>query len=118
MDIDRLIRKIVHFEDEIHAEGERPVSPPLRRIAVGAVIKNPRLSGASGDALDELVHVSERLGVDLTMRALERLGDPASIRSYSKAVVVGSAGDLEHGAAMIHSRLAWRSDRRSSGAGS
>lgn len=105
MSIDRLIRKIVHFEEEIHSEGGRPVSPPLRRVAVGAVIKNPRLAGAHDDSLEELVQISEQLGVELTRRALDRLGDPSSIRSYSKAVVVGSAGDLEHGAAMIHSRL-------------
>jgi len=105
MSVDSLIRKIVFFEEEIRAEGGRPVSPPLRRVAVGAVIKNPCLAGAPDDSLEELVRISEELGVELTRRALDRLGDPSGIRSYAKAVVVGSAGDLEHGAAMIHCRL-------------
>jgi hypothetical protein len=108
MDASVLIRKFVHFEEEIRTDYGRPVSPPLRRVVQGVVISNPCLTPAgTADLADlsDLVDVSAQLGVELTRRALGRLGDADGIRAYAKAVVVGSAGDKEHGAAMNHSRL-------------
>jgi len=105
MDASVLIRKLVHFEEEIRTEYGRPVSPPLRRIVQGAVIANPCLSPGGTTDLEDLVDISEQLGTQLTQRVLDRLGDSAGMRAYAKAVVVGSAGDKEHGAAMIHARL-------------
>jgi len=81
------------------------VSPALRRIVVGAVAPNP-LAGESGlTDIAALVGMSEVLGEVLTRRALERIGDPSSIRAYGKAALIGMNGDLEHGAALIHPRL-------------
>lgn len=105
MDAKTLIRKVVSFEEEVHSEFGQKINPPLRRIVAGAVIENPCLATAAPAALSDLVEVSEQIGVHLTELALSRLGDPAALRAYSKAVVVGSAGDLEHGAAMIHAQL-------------
>jgi hypothetical protein len=105
MTTDVLVRKFVRYEEEIHVEFGAAVSPALRRTAVGAVLTNPLLTdGATGD-LQTLVEISSRLGEEMTQRALPYLGGASNIRAYSKAVIVGTAGDLEHGAAMIHSRL-------------
>lgn len=105
MDANSLIRKLVRFEEEVRTEYGRQVMPHLRRIVVGAVIANPCLTPGSTADISDLVDVSEQLGAALTQGVIEDLGDPAHLRAYAKAVVVGSAGDLEHGAAMIHSRL-------------
>ncbi len=56
--------------------------------------------------LKTLIDASLELGVSLTKRALAALGcNPAQLRAYTKAALVGTGGDLEHGAAMIHPRL-------------
>ncbi|GAA1551657.1 hypothetical protein GCM10009789_01750 [Kribbella sancticallisti] len=105
MDATALIRKLVYLEEEIRTEYGREVDPPLRRVVQGAVISNPCLSPGSTAELEDLVGISAQLGTELTRRVLDRLGDAAGMRAYAKAVVVGTAGDKEHGAAMIHARL-------------
>lgn len=99
------VRKFVQFEEEVHAESGLPVSPPLTRIVLGAVAPNPLAGKPASTDLTPLVELSEALGVRLTARALERIGDPAEIRAYGKAALIGTAGDPEHGAALIHPRL-------------
>lgn len=99
------IRKIVVFEETINQLHGVEVDPPLRRCIAGAVLKNP-LAGQRGVTdLTELVDLSVKLGELLTQQALVRLGDAASLRAYGKAVIVGTDGELEHGASMIHPRL-------------
>jgi hypothetical protein len=99
------VRKYVVFEEQVLAESGLAVSPALTRVVVGAVAPNP-LAGEPAPADNTpLVALSEALGEDLTRRALERIGDAASIRAYGKAALIGTSGDLEHGAALIHPRL-------------
>jgi hypothetical protein len=70
------------------------------------VFKNPLAGKAVGADLAPLIDYSLELGVALTTTALATLGSsPAQLRSYTKAALVGTGGDLEHGAAMIHPRL-------------
>ena len=100
------IRKIVSFVEEIHREYGAPADPPLRRVAIAAVFSNPLAGKAAGADIQPLIDMSLELGVSLTKTALATLGaKPAELRSYTKAALVGTAGDLEHGAAMIHPRL-------------
>jgi amino acid synthesis protein len=99
------VRKFVQFEEQVHAESGLPVSPPLTRVVVGAVTPNPLAGKPAGTDLSPLVELSEALGEQLTTRALDRIGDPAGIRAYGKAALIGLAGDPEHGAALIHPRL-------------
>jgi hypothetical protein len=98
------IRKIVVFGEEINSEYGAPVKPALRRIAIGAVFKNPLLGQPAGADLQPLIKLSNELGETLTKRALDVLGT-SELRAYTKGVIVGTNGDLEHGAAMIHPRL-------------
>jgi hypothetical protein len=98
------IRKIVVFGEEINSEYGAPVKPALRRIAIGAVFKNPLLGQPAGADLQPLIKLSNELGETLTKRALDMLGT-SELRAYTKGVIVGTNGDLEHGAAMIHPRL-------------
>lgn len=99
------IRKLVTIVEETREEGGKPVSPPTRRAAAAAVIKNPFAGGFSQD-LSELVEVGEQLGELLGKKAVEALGvAPERIESYGKAAIVGSSGELEHAAAILHPKL-------------
>jgi hypothetical protein len=99
------IRKTVTWVEEINSEYGARANPPLRRVAIAAVFKNP-LAGKPGTDIQPLIDYSLELGVSLTKTALATLGaTSAQLRSYTKGAVVGLAGDLEHGAAMIHPRL-------------
>jgi hypothetical protein len=100
------IRKTVTLVEEIAGEYGVRANPPLRRVAIAAVFENPLAGKVAGTDLKPLIDGSLELGVSLTKTALSALGSsPAQLRSYTKAAVVGIAGDLEHGAAMIHPQL-------------
>jgi hypothetical protein len=99
------MRKLVLFDEEVLTENGAAVSPPLRRTVAGAVIQNPLAGAPVGTDLAPLVELSVELGGLLTRRALERLGDPRGLRAYGKAALVGTGGDLEHGAALLHPRI-------------
>ena len=99
------IRKIVVFEEEIAVENGTRLPVPLRRVAVGAVLKNPLARKPVGTDLAPLIDLSVKIGEMLTKRALALIGDAKQLRAYSKAALVGTDGDLEHGAAMIHARI-------------
>jgi hypothetical protein len=98
------IRKTTVVYEEIHSENGAPVRPPLRRVAVGAVFKNPLAGQPASASLQPLIDLSNELGQSMTKQALSYLDD-AKLRSYAKAALVGTAGDLEHGAALIHPRF-------------
>ena len=100
------IRKTVTLVEEINSEYGARAKEPLRRVAIAAVFRNPLAGKAAGADLQPLIDLSLELGVTLTQSALATLGaKPAQLRSYTKAALVGTGGDLEHGAAMIHPRL-------------
>jgi len=98
------LRQISVIVQDVLSEGGRELSSPCRRVAACGVLPNPYAGKASIDDFSELVDMSVEAGEVLTRRALEALGD-ISPRGYGKAVIVGSSGDLEHGAAMIHVRV-------------
>lgn len=89
------IREIHDFKQEISGQ---------IRVAACAVMINPRAGQPAQDDLEEFVAASVKAGEILAGRALSGLGDrkPAA---YGKGVLVGAAGDLEQGAAMIHCRI-------------
>ena len=98
------IRSITVIDQETHREAGRAVGPPTRKVAACGVIANPLAGPDARDDLSELVDLSVGVGTVLTERALRALGDRKP-SAYGKAVIVGTAGDREHGAAMIHVRL-------------
>ena len=88
--------------DIIHAEGYRQLAKPLRKVAAGAVIKNP-FAGRYVADLSELYETGAELGALLGETAVAQLsGDP---QSYGKAAIVGMEGELEQAAALLHPSL-------------
>jgi hypothetical protein len=98
------LRQITVISQDVLSEGGRELAAPCRRVAACGVLHNPFAGRPAIDDFSELVDISVEAGRVLTARALEALGT-LKPRGYGKAVLVGTAGDLEHGASMIHVRI-------------
>jgi hypothetical protein len=99
-----MFRHITVISQDVFSEGGRKLAVPCKRVAACGVLHNPHDSQSAIDDFTKLVDLSVEAGKVLTERALEALGS-LKPRGYGKAVVVGTAGDLEHGASMIHVRM-------------
>ena len=108
------LRKIAIFVDDVLSEGGRKLVSPTRRVAACGVIRNTFAGKPPIDDFSELVDISVDAGEVLTQRALEALGE-IEPRAYGKGAIVGAAGDLEHGAAMIHIRVGLPMRRQAGG---
>ena len=96
------IRKLLTVIEEVLEDGGRPVARPVKKVAAVAVIENP-FAGRFVEDLKELVKTGEELGDLLGRRAVTALGAP--VHSYGKAAVVGTDGEYEHAAALLHPTL-------------
>ncbi|HEY7659235.1 MAG TPA: amino acid synthesis family protein [Actinomycetota bacterium] len=94
------IRKVVTIVEDTRLEAGRAVEPPVRRVATAAVLVNP-FAGQYVEDLGELVDASVELSGMLSGIAVGALGG-APVHSYGKGGIVGTAGELEHVAAMLH----------------
>ncbi|MGE0418475.1 MAG: amino acid synthesis family protein [Acetobacteraceae bacterium] len=99
-----MFRQITVISQDVLSEGGRGLATPCRRVAACGVLSNPHAGKPPIDDFSDLVDLSVEAGTILTARALEALGEIRP-RGYGKAVIVGTAGDLEHGASMIHVRI-------------
>ncbi len=92
------LRKIaMHFE-EIYHEGGPPPAQPLVRAAILAVARNP-YAGRYVEDVMPFMEALQPLGVELARRLIDALGGhPEAIEGYGKGAIVGTAGELEHGA--------------------
>ncbi len=97
------IRKLVTVIEETLKEGGREVPRPIRKVAVAAVLENP-FAGQFEEDLTQLIDDGEQLGALLSKRAVEALGGAAA-ESYGKAGIVGTSGELEHVAALLHPKF-------------
>ncbi len=99
------IRKIVTVLEETRQEMGKTIQPPTRKAAALAVIKNPFVD-LYEENLDSLITVGEELGGLLAQKCLALLGiGPEKAQSYGKGAIVGSGGELEHAAALLHPKL-------------
>ncbi len=93
------IRKILSFVEEVRSEAGKSASPPLRKVAVAAIITNP-YAGRWVDDLGPITTASEALGREITSLASSLL-KPYSPESYGKAAIIGISGEQQHGSAML-----------------
>lgn len=96
------IRRIFLCKDLVLAEGGLPALTPVTRVAACAVIANPFAARPSDD-LAELVAFGAVLGERLAAEALALLPNPPL--AYGKAALVGTSGDIEHAAAILHPQM-------------
>jgi len=92
------IRKKLMVVEEIFHERGPASSAPLRRAACLVVIRNPYAGQYVSDIagfMDDL----KPLGLDMARALVRSLGgDSRAVEGYGKGAIVGSAGELEHGA--------------------
>lgn len=99
------LRKYVDLVETLHMENGQAVSPPIRRAAALAVISNP-FAGQYVKDLEVLTDIGDRLGEELSRRALKALGIEAeAVEGFGKAALIGLGGELEHAAAILHPKL-------------
>ncbi len=90
-------RQCVQVEDILHEFGPAP-ERPLRRGAVGAVLRNPYAGRHESDILP-LMEALNPVGVAMARALLQAMDVSAgAIEAYGKGALVGAAGELEHGA--------------------
>ena len=96
------IRKTVFIRELITSDAFGEPCTPVSRVAAAAVFRNP-LAGRFEADLSALFECGAELGQHLAAQAVEQLTGPPV--SYGKAAIVGVAGDMEHGGAVIHPKL-------------
>lgn len=97
------LRKLVTYDEETLVEGGRAAVPPLRMIAVAAVVQSPWAGrGYVEDLGPEIRRVAPVLGRLLTDRIVALAGSGAAIEAYGKAALCGTGCEMEHASALIH----------------
>jgi hypothetical protein len=103
---DVILRKQALISEEIFHEGGPPAAVPLRRLAMVSVIANP-FAGRYEPEIAHFMDALKPLGEAMARRMVETLGgDPAVVEGYGKGAIVGTGGELEHGA-LWHAPGGW-----------
>ena len=118
------IRRLQTQVEEIFHEFGPPPAEPLLRGAIAVVLTNPYAGRYEADILP-MMKALEPLGVDMAERLLAAMAVPRErIATYGKGAIVGSAGELEHGALWhvpggyaMRELLGWRGSREAYRAG-
>jgi hypothetical protein len=97
------LRKTVTFVEETLIEGGKAAARPLKLFAAAAVLRNPWAGcGFVEDLRREIHAVAPLLGELLTVKILAIAGSGDAVEGYGKAAIVGTAGEIEHASALIH----------------
>lgn len=92
------IRKISVTVEEIFHDGGPPAVHPRRRAAALAIVANP-FAGRYVEDIQAAMDDLKPLGLTMSDRLIAALGgDAKAIDGYGKGAIVGTAGELEHGA--------------------
>ncbi len=95
---DVVVRKRVICIEEIFHEGGPIAKHPLRRAAALAVIRNP-FAGSYVESIAGFMDDLKPLGLEMAGQLVAALGGDAKVvEGYGKGAIVGSAGEIEHGA--------------------
>lgn len=93
------LRRIVTQAEEL----PRETGAPIRRATVTAVIRNPWIGTTTDHDLQPAVQrIAPVLAKLITDRLLAELGSAANVEAFGKAAMVGTAGELEHAGALVH----------------
>lgn len=93
-----VVRKKLTSVEEIFHEGGPTSNKPLRRAAALAVIRNP-FAGEYVASIEGFMDDLKPLGLEMARSLVAALGgDAKAVEGYGKGAIVGSAGEIEHGA--------------------
>jgi Amino acid synthesis len=97
------IRKVVLYREAVLSENGRAPARPGERATAAAVLANPWVgTGPETDLSPEVAVIAPVLARLLTGRLIGALGGVDRIEAFGKAAVVGTAGEIEHAGALIH----------------
>lgn len=97
------VRKVVVTVEEVLLEGGASPAVPARRAAVAVVIANPwARTTPAADLGPAVACIAPELARIVTERLCAALGQAETVEAFGKAAIVGTAGELEHAAALIH----------------
>ncbi|MFZ5964982.1 amino acid synthesis family protein [Thalassococcus sp. BH17M4-6] len=92
------IRKSAILVETVHHEGGPAPEVPLRRAAIMTVIANP-FAGRYVEDIQGFMEDLKPLGAQMAQDLIDALGgDPSVVEGYGKGAIVGTAGEVEHGA--------------------
>ena len=92
------VRKVAICVEEVHHDGGPALAEPVLKGWVGVVVANPYAGRYEPDILP-MMGALKPVGLAVSRKLLAALGgDPSSIEAYGKGSLVGSAGEIEHGA--------------------
>jgi len=91
------IRKQSLTVETVYHEGGPLAERPLRMAAASAVIRNPFAGRYEPDLMPFMAELRE-LGRSLSETLIRALGGASQVEAYGKAAIVGTNGEMEHGA--------------------
>jgi hypothetical protein len=95
---DVILRKTLVTIEEIFHEGGPIAAKPLKRAAVAAVVANP-FAGRYVEEITGFMDDLKPLGLSMAKMLVAALGgDVKAIEGYGKGAIVGTSGEVEHGA--------------------
>lgn len=93
-----IVRKTVITIEDIFHEGGPIAENPYRRAAIYAVIHNP-FAGRYVEEITGFIEDLKPLGLKMAGDLIKALGgDASTIEGYGKGAIVGTDGEIEHGA--------------------
>src|SRR5512143_1652140 len=99
------LRKLVVQLEETVTEMGREVNPAARKVTVAAVIHNP-YAGRYVEDLSPMYALGAEVAALIARRGVEVLGLSGiaadDVTSYGKGAIVGTDGEIEHAAALLH----------------
>jgi hypothetical protein len=97
------LRKLVVYRDVVVTEAGAQPARPVQQASVAAVVRNPWVgTGPTHDLSDDVARIAPILARLLTDRLIAAQGGVDAIEAFGKAAIIGSAGEIEHGGALIH----------------
>lgn len=97
------IRKVVVYREQIVTESGTAPARPAQQATVAVVLRNPWAgTGSSQDLAAQSQRIAPMLAQVVTDKLIDALGEVDGIEAFGKAAIVGTAGEVEHGAALIH----------------
>ena len=93
------IIKTLSFMEETNSDYGVESASALRKVAVVAIVENPFANQPYQEDLSSLIEASAEIGTTIATQAAKLLGEP--VESYGKGAVIGTAGEQEHGVALL-----------------
>jgi hypothetical protein len=97
------LRKLVVHRELVVTEAGATPARPVRQATAAAVVHNPWIgTGSAHDLSADVARIAPVLARVLTDRLIAALGGVDAVEAFGKAAIVGCAGEIEHGGALIH----------------